>query len=251
MLQWHRDAEEYITCLTPPGVGTDFTVVVKVSQLCNTIGCASDASQHADASAPVTVSYDPPTITSVVPNHGPTLGGYNVTLQGASFAATGATVALATMASGRVVTLNLPVLDQNHTHVTVVMQPAAGVFLNVTVSVGGQSTTLVGGWSYDAPVIYEIRPLDKRNDSETLPCPAYDASAPCVVNWIAAPSSDISVIGKNFGPDASYASLVPIVIMIGDFSCVARPGSPSVYIADNLYVAVGVTITTKIPSMKA
>ena len=219
-----------IECDTPVGVGRGFTVTVKVSQLCNTIGCASDASQHADASAPFTVSYDPPVVTSISPNHGPTLGEYNVTLTGFSFGATGAAVVLSTIYSSKPAPLTLAVVQQNHTHVVVVMQAATGTALAMSVTVGGQTTVVPGAWSYDPPVIYEVQPLDKRNESLRVACDADDV--PCVANWIAAPASDISVIGKNFGPDATYAALAPIVIMVGNFSCVARAGTLSVYVDD-------------------
>ena len=215
-----------------------YTIDVRVSQLCKTLGCVTDTSQYTDAiidanTTAFTVAYYPPKLGTVSPNHGPTTGGYSVFVSGSSLGGLGdATVTLHSVYSGRPSPINLPVVAQNHTVIEVTMQPAAGTYLNISVTVGGQSDWLYYAWNYDPPVIYEILPpLDGRNWTAP-PCRAQITGVPCVQNWLPSPIANLFIYGINFGPDATYAALSAIVIKIGDDLCSPRNGNPTVFIND-------------------
>ena len=116
------------------------------------------------------------------------------------------------------------------------MQPAAGTYLDISVTVGGQTDWLYNAWNYDPPVIYEILPpLDGRNWTAP-PCRAQITGTPCVQNWLPSPVANLLIYGINFGPDATYAALgaSAISIMIGDDECTPQSGNPSVYISDTV-----------------
>src|SRR5690606_29217556 len=84
-----------------------------------------------------------PTVTSITPARGSTLGGTAVTIAGANFAA-GATVSLGGTAASAV-----PGNSATSTTATTA-QRAAGV-VDVVVSVGGRSGTLPGAFTYETP----------------------------------------------------------------------------------------------------
>ncbi len=213
-----------------------------MSQLCVRQGCSSETANIFEAKNPnFTVSYDPPVITSVVPNHGPTAGGYPIALYGQSFGLSGATVNLFTISSDKPDVINLPVLSQNHSALVVLMRPATGIFLNMSVTVGGQTHLLENAWNFDAPVILEVRPASNRDLSSLLPCDnstagiaAAVAGKPCTSNWLAAPGGDIEIYGYNFGPNPAAAALTPISVYVGGMEC--KPSAGSLYQSDSKYV---------------
>ena len=69
-----------------------------------------------------------------------------------------AKVALHVIRGGKFIALPLTVLWQYDTVIRVQMAPAAGLFLNISVDVGGQSFLSIGTWNFDAPVIDRIVP---------------------------------------------------------------------------------------------
>lgn len=81
-----------------------------------------------------------PTVTSVSPNNGPTAGGTPVTISGSNFAS-GATVMFGASAATSVVVVN---------SVTITAKAPAGSTgaVTVTVMVGGQSASLINGFTY-------------------------------------------------------------------------------------------------------
>ncbi len=243
-VQWSQTA---ITCQTPPGVGQLFAVVVRVLTLCGTIGCNSDSQLIQDArNLAFNVSYNPPTVQSVSPVRGPTAGQYNVSLKGTSFGnvSTRATATLHVISNGKPATLNLPIVAINHSLMVVTMAPAAGTFLNISVLVSGQVGWLYNAWSYDPPVITEIRPNSNRNLSALVSCT--QGQQPCVHNWLPAHSADVVIEGYNFGTEETFARLPPdlsnpnrtavdINITIGGKPCIPRGADP-IYFSNTRFV---------------
>ena len=212
-----------------------YSIDIRVSQMCKTLGCTSDASQYTDAILNDTFSlaYDPPMVALVSPRNGSTEGGYEVVLNGSSFGGFGdAVVTLHTLYSGRAAPINLPIVRQLHSSLTVVMQPAAGTYLNMSVTVGGQVAMLLSVWSYNPPIIYEIQPPLTGRNWTAPPCEANATGVPCFQNWLPAPDAELIIYGANFGPDATYAAIGAVAISIGSDPCIPRNGNPSVYISN-------------------
>jgi hypothetical protein len=86
----------------------------------------------------------PPTVTSVSPNSGSTLGGTAVTILGTNFAA-GATATFGGTAATNVVVVN-------GTTITATTPVHASGAVTVTVTVNGQSGNLANGFSYNGGV---------------------------------------------------------------------------------------------------
>ncbi len=84
-----------------------------------------------------------PTVSNVSPNSGSTAGGTAVTITGTNFA-TGATVTFAGAAATNVVVVN-------STTITAATPAGSAGAVTVTVTVGGQSGSLVNGFSYTLP----------------------------------------------------------------------------------------------------
>ena len=94
-----------------------------------------------------------PTVTSVSPNNGATTGGTAVTITGTNFAS-GATVTFGGAAASNVVVVN-------STTITATTPAGTGV-VTVTVTVNGQSGSLVNGFTYSGSVPTCSRRADKR-----------------------------------------------------------------------------------------
>ncbi|MGE3163382.1 MAG: IPT/TIG domain-containing protein [Planctomycetota bacterium] len=126
----------------PPFAGTtsvDATVDVLVS--------------HAGGvSAPVPFTYQVLALNGLTPAQGTPLGGNSVTLQGAGFAASGATVAFGGV-QGTVVSSTPSGAEMT------VLAPAGSGNVDVSVTLGdGQSATLVGAYSYSALLVSSLSP---------------------------------------------------------------------------------------------
>ena len=122
-----------ISFFTPAGQGTNLPVVVTAGgQTSNT----------------VSFSYDPPAITAIDPNHGPTAGGTLVTLDGVNFGASGTL-----MFNGAICVPQ----SWGHTQITFLTPPGQGTNLPVVVTAGGQTSNTVS-FSYDPPAIIAIDP---------------------------------------------------------------------------------------------
>ena len=234
LVQWTPQA---ITFSPPPGVGTAFSVVVRVSQLCSTMGCLTPASQFVEVSNPgiISLSYSPPVIQTISPDHGPTVGGYRVAIRGANFGVADAVVILHCVRNGRSAPIALAVVTQSHAVIEVEMEAAAGVRLNISVAIGGQTAWSSTGFSYDPPVIYDVRPAGCDSDRADF------ASTRC--NWLAAPMGDVIIMGANFGPDLMFAALAPIMVTIGNDQCMPRVGSPAVYYSDSMLLCTLIDAT--------
>ena len=93
----------------------------------------------------------PPTVTSVSPNSGSTLGGTAVTITGTNFA-TGATVTFGATAATNVVVVS-------STSITATTPAGSAGAVTVTVTVGGQSASLASAFTYAAfPTVTSVSP---------------------------------------------------------------------------------------------
>ena len=93
-----------------------------------------------------------PTVTSVSPNSGSTLGGTAVTITGTNFAA-GATVTFGATAATSVVVVS-------STSITTTTPAGSAGAVTVTVTVGGQSGSLTSGFTYAVfPTVSSVSPI--------------------------------------------------------------------------------------------
>ncbi len=220
-------------CISPPGSGVNHAVIVHVSQLCSSLGCVLESNQVLDSPRTINavVNYYRPSIHRINPNHGPTEGRYNVSIFGVNFGGSQGLAAayLHAVVNGKVTPLALPILYQNNSVIVVRMEPGAGTFLSVSISIAGQSSDpLVAAWSFDGPVIRQVIPTSRRDVSEFVLCPT-DPSGPCVSNWLPADYADVLITGENFGSEAQFAAISDLSVFVGDAECKARNGNPSVY----------------------
>ena len=127
-----------ITATTPAGSAGALTVTVTVN------------GQSGSLASGFTYAL-PPTVTSVSPNTGSTLGGTAVTITGANFAA-GATVTFGSTAATSVVVVS-------STSITATTPAGSAGAVTVTVTVGGQSGSLATGFTYAAfPTVTSVSP---------------------------------------------------------------------------------------------
>ena len=127
-----------VICVVPPGQGQSRFVQVQVSsQLSNTL---------------TTFSYNGPTLTSIIPSSGPTLGGSILTIFG---------VSLGTSGTVQIGGASCPVLTENHTMITCTIPPGQGINLNVVVIVSSLSSAsgYIPTYSYNPPTILSVSPL--------------------------------------------------------------------------------------------
>jgi hypothetical protein len=101
-------------------------------------------------------AYTPPSVNSVSPNHGPTLGGTILTITGKNFGTSVPSVYV----GGRPCALVTPfVVSVNHTQIQCIAPKGQGKQLQVVVSVNGQSSSYSPAvWSYDPPQVSSISP---------------------------------------------------------------------------------------------
>jgi hypothetical protein len=123
-----------VRCTVPAGVGTNQPVVL-------TTGAQSSNS--------LSLSYNPPSLSSLTPTSGSTAGGTTLTLQGTNFGASGAAVSVGGSAC--------PVLTQSHTSLTCALPAGVGVNQLVRLAVGGQTSGTLS-FSYDPPFITGLSP---------------------------------------------------------------------------------------------
>ncbi len=127
-----------IVCSVPQGYGVGKPIQVTV---------AGQTTTTANA-----FSYFPPTITAVVPNHGPTAGGYTVNVVGSNLSPQSVSV----MLNNSICSVGQGSATFTNVHVTI---PAGtGVNLPVSVTVGGQASATTIPFSYDPPVITSVTP---------------------------------------------------------------------------------------------
>ena len=128
-----------ITATTPAGNAGAVTVTVT-----NTVG------QSGSLASGYTYIVQP-TVSSVSPNSGVAAGGTAVTITGTNFA-TGATVTFGSTAATNVVVVN-------STTITATTPAGSSGAVTVTVTVGGQSGSLAGGYTYiGTPTVTSVSP---------------------------------------------------------------------------------------------
>lgn len=138
--------EVRITCSTPEGTGANNDVVVT-----DDAGTASNAASF---------SYDPPSLVSLSPNHGPTSGGTVLTLTGSNFGPVSAdakrSVSFVSPGGG---SSSCEIVAGGGSHVQVRCETPAGqgAGQSVSITVDGQ-TSGVQSFSYDAPEITGVAP---------------------------------------------------------------------------------------------
>ncbi len=141
------------------GVSIDQIVLSPSTYLFTSPGALKNDNTVLPASGGGTPAPQPPTITSVSPNSGPTAGGTSVTITGTNFSA-GATVKFDT-------TLATNVSVVNSTSITATTPSHAAGPVNVVVTnANGQSATLTNGFSYATSAPVEVTLLeDDFNDN--------------------------------------------------------------------------------------
>jgi hypothetical protein len=181
-------ANTSITAQMPAGVGRRFGV-----RITNQWGITG-------ASLPRTVGYAAPAVSMLDPTHGSTLGNIPITVIGSNFGAAGASV--------RFDGLLAPLTSQTHTNLVFTLPPGVGSDRLLQVTVGGQTSSAVNSFSYNAPVIASISP----------------AAGPTLGGV------PITIYGENFGPAGSAkinfqgASLTPSTSSDGQLVFDLPPG---------------------------
>jgi hypothetical protein len=182
------ESDVNIECRVPEGSGATSVQVVDGGGL---------------ASQPYPFSYDPPTVSSVTPSNGATLGHTPITIRGESFGPSGA---------GRAITVGggqCPLVGgvaTSHTELQGTLPEGQGHDLAVHVTVDGLASTVDGTFSYDPPSITAVNPT----------------SGPSAGGII------ITITGENFGTQA-FASVggadCPAVTQThSSFECTAPAG---------------------------
>jgi len=124
-----------VRCTAPAGDGANVPVVITVSEV---------------ASNTWMLNYQVPTITTISPANGPTIGGTRVTVTGSNFGL-----------FGRVSIGGASCTDFSHTHTTIVCYLPAGMGATNAVIVtqaGGQESTNSVNFAYNPPVISSLNP---------------------------------------------------------------------------------------------
>jgi hypothetical protein len=161
--------DTYATCtrLAGPG-GVGYTVSMNVNGQSGSNGAQ-------------TFSYLAPTITTVFPANGPTIGNANLTIVGDNFGDT-PSVSLGTSSC---------TIAPGFNHTVLICSTPAGQGVNraVVVSAFSQSSNSTASYNYDAPTITAVTPPNPRTDGTTV----------------------LTYIGKNFGLSA--------VVTLGGIEC--------------------------------
>lgn len=134
--------------------------------------------------------YDPPAVTALSVTHGPTQGGTTLTLTGANFGTFGFVTIGGRLASPT----GVPASDSQ---ITVTVPAGHGASRDVVVTVGTQTVTLVGAFSYDPPSVSSVTS-------------AFDLNTGNLV---------VTITGANFGTDPS--------VTIGGVGVSVVPGTAS------------------------
>jgi hypothetical protein len=149
--QW---SETQIIFLQPAGQGTGLPVLATTTD-----GLSSSA---------ISFDYQPPSISSISPSTGPTIGGTVITISGSNFGTSGA-VELGGFAC--------MIADWTHSRIICTNRPGQGTNVPLVVTVSGQSSQANTQFSYGAPSVAAISP----------------ASGPTTGGTV------ITIMGSNFG----------------------------------------------------
>lgn len=137
-----QSSHSSIVCNLPPGQGTRSLLV--------TAGLQN--------SSAFSFSYDPPLITSLIPDHGPTAGNIAITLQGSNFGLS------------RTVTvggLNALITSGTHTQIVATLPAGDGLSRNVLVNVDSAISNAVP-FDYDPPSITSVSPTTGSTSGGTV-----------------------------------------------------------------------------------
>ena len=156
-IQFHSETE--IVFFTPEGVGLEIEIIVSVD--------------GQNGSGVEKFNYNPPTITSLSPTHGPTKGETTMEIIGTDFGQSGSCVVFFNSSI-------VPWLNRSHTSINFTVPNGVGIEHEIYVEIEGQRSNNKT-FSYDAPVINGINPPDG---------PAHGGIA-------------IEITGQNFGTTGS------------------------------------------------
>jgi hypothetical protein len=143
-----------LACTAPPGAGTNVTVSLN-----------SSAYPGFGVLQLPRLAYQAPIVGSVTPNSSPAVGGTLLQISGSNFAEGWTSVAVGPYPA--VVGLRVSASGGD---ISVVVPAGHGAHLNVTVTVGNQSTTLSDAFSYSQPTVYSTLPsvLDGANGGAVI-----------------------------------------------------------------------------------
>ena len=130
--------QQQIVCSLPAGMGTNVSVTVLSG------GQTSNA---------LNFSYNPPSVTSILPNHAVTDGGSIITISGSSFGQSG----IVTLAGAACAQAG-PGTTYTDSLIECQLAAGQGTGYNLNISVSGQSINLPSVFNYDAPSISSIVP---------------------------------------------------------------------------------------------
>ncbi|MEW5853782.1 MAG: IPT/TIG domain-containing protein [Myxococcota bacterium] len=136
--------ETSIRCTVPPGVGTDYALVVR-NRWCN------------EGTSPQRFSYDAPDITGIVPSTVPTTGQV-ITITGSSFGLDGVL-----LLDGE----SVPAASWTHDQLLVDVPEGVGAYHELELEVGGQRSN-VETFAYAPPHIDIVSPTDLSNQAPTV-----------------------------------------------------------------------------------
>ena len=127
-------AHTQLTCIIASGQGNNIPLIVTVG---------------GQAGLPYSVNYPAPYADLITPGSGATAGGSTNVVAGSNFG-TNAVVTLGGTAC--------PVISCAHTQLVILAAPGQGMSLPLTVTVSGQSSPPLSGFSYSAPVVGTMTP---------------------------------------------------------------------------------------------
>lgn len=179
----------------PSGIGVGHQVEISIS------GQTDDT---------VLFDYEPPTIESIEPLTGPTVG-YTaeneaiITIRGKNFGDHDAQVHMGngqecegdnTKIGPDVCLYRCEIVDQDHEVIKIKLPAGIGFDLPLRVKVGGQVSNTDVTFNYSAPIIREVYPLNGRTDGlKHLPTGAMDETGAVIKT----PPQLITVLGEHFG----------------------------------------------------
>lgn len=207
-----------IECRAPAGSGTNKTVQVRVGR-----HCVDDCSPpYTAATAAQNFHYDPPVVTSIVPNHGPTAGGTLIEITGTSFGDNTVPVQV-TIGGTEVNRLE----HHSHTSIKFRMHKGIGARLDVELEVDGQSVLVPRGFSYDPPVVTSVVSRVDRARGVYGICPS---GSTCLNRTFDAFQSQLVIDGYNFGGDAPDPTTTSV--RVGNAPCTIPAGATSIWVSD-------------------
>ena len=145
-------SDSLIQCQLAAGQGTNYGVSISVS--------GQSVSQSG------VFSYDPPSITSLVPAYGPSIGGTTLTVIGINFGTVAVVTFNGTLGSSTAQNCTQVGLGQSNQQITCSVPRNQGPSIPVYVTVSGQQSS-AAYFSYNAPTIVTITPQLASTDGST------------------------------------------------------------------------------------